>query len=95
MKDLSYFLRLPYTIVLRRDDEGDWVARVEELRGCTAHGSTTEEAIRHIDEEKQAWIEDALESGDEVPEPVQETLPSGRWLQRVTRSLHAKLSAQA
>lgn len=46
----------------------------------------------NLDEAKQAWIEDALESGDVVPEPArEEELPSGKWLQRVPRSLHKKL----
>jgi len=40
----------------------------------------------------RAWIGDCLESGDEVPEPIEEIeLPSGKWLQRVPRSLHLKL----
>jgi predicted RNase H-like HicB family nuclease len=96
MKDLSYYLGLPYTIVLKRDDEGDFVARITELQGCTAHGSTVQEAVDCLEEQKKAWIEDALEVGDPVPEPTsEESLPSGKWLQRVTRSLHAKVAEQA
>lgn len=96
MKDLSYYLGLPYTIVIKRDDEGDFVARISELQGCTAHGSTVQEAVDCLEEQKKAWIEDALEVGDPIPEPTpEESLPSGKWLQRVTRSLHAKVAEQA
>jgi hypothetical protein len=40
----------------------------------------------------EVWIADCIESGDAIPEPAEEIeLPSGKWLQRVPRSLHLKL----
>jgi len=96
MSDLQKYLDLPYTIVLRRDAEGDFVARVEELPGCSAHGKTREDALANLDEAKSLWISDCLESGDPVPVPeVDESLPSGKWLQRVPRGLHRKLQLLA
>lgn len=81
-----------YTAVVRKDDEGDFVAHVEELPGCVAHGSTRAEALERLDEAMKLWVEDALDAGDEIPVPSQEEeLPSGKWLQRSTRSLHQKL----
>ena len=95
-KNLEYFLSLPYGIVLRRDDEGDWVAKIEELPGCIAHGSDRSEALENLEEVQRAWIEDALTAGDAIPEPdATEGLPSGKWLQRVPRSLHKKLAELA
>jgi antitoxin HicB len=95
-KNLDYYRSLPYGITLRKDEEDDWVARVEELPGCTAHGGTQAEALEKLDEVKTAWIEDAIESGDRIPEPkIEEGLPSGKWLQRVPRSLHKGLSEMA
>ncbi len=92
MKDINYYLGLPYTVVLRRDEEGDFVARVDELPGCVAHGKTPHQALKRVEEAKALWITDSVESGDIVPEPdVEETLPSGKWVQRVPRSLHRKL----
>jgi len=96
VKNLDYYRSLPYGITLRKDEEGDWVARVEELPGCTAHGGTQTEALKNLEEVKTAWIEDAIEAGDAVPEPkVDERLPSGKWLQRVPRSLHKSLTKMA
>jgi len=96
MKDTKYYLELPYTVVLRRDEEGDYVARVDELPGCSAHGKTQNEALENLQEAKELWIQDCIESGQPVPEPVVEQgLPSGKWVQRVPRSLHKKLSALA
>jgi antitoxin HicB len=92
-KTVEEYLSLPYTIVLRRDIEDEiFVARIEELPGCSAHGETEVEALSNLRDNMQLWIADAIESGDAVPEPVEEIeLPSGKWLQRVPRSLHLKL----
>jgi antitoxin HicB len=96
MKDVNYYLGLPYTVVLRRDQQGDVVARVEEIPGCAAHGKTAHEALDNLDEVKELWIRDCVERGDPVPEPeVEEPLPSGKWLQRVPKSLHKKLVSVA
>ncbi|WP_058188200.1 type II toxin-antitoxin system HicB family antitoxin [Terracidiphilus gabretensis] len=92
-KTIEEYLALPYTIVLRRDVKDEiFVARVEELPGCSAHGNTEPEALSNLRDSMQLWIEDCIESGDAVPEPFEEIeLPSGKWLQRVPRSLHLKL----
>ena len=83
---------LPYGILLRKDEEGDWVARISELPGCTAHGNTQAEALKNLDEVMEVWLEDALISGAAIPGPhVDQRLPSGKWLQRVPRSLHKAL----
>ena|SRR5579859_6401811 len=87
------YMDLPYTLVIRRDDEGDFVARIDELPGCSAHGKTVDEAAKNVREAQQLWIEDAIEAGHAVPEPEpQEPLPSGKWVQRVPRSLHKRLT---
>lgn len=92
MENINYYLGLPYTEVLRRDEEGDFVAKIDELPGCIAHGKNKHEALERLEEAKALWITDCIESGDPVPEPVvEEGLPSGKWVQRVPRSLHRKL----
>jgi len=96
MKTIEEYLSLPYTRILRRDTDGDVVAHIEELPGCVAHGETDQEALANIDEMQRAWIEEALEANQPVPEPLPvEAKASGRWLQRVPRSLHAKLTTIA
>jgi len=96
MKDLNYYLHLPYTITLRPDSDDGVVARVEELPGCSTDGATVSEAVEKLDDLKRAWIEDAIEAGHSVPEPSpEEELPSGKWVQRVPRSLHRRLSMAA
>jgi antitoxin HicB len=93
VKNLDYYSTLPYGISLRRDEDGDWIARIEELSGCIAHGSSQAEALENIEDVKRVWIEDALEAGEAIPDPRdQAELPSGKWLQRVPRSLHKKVA---
>src|ERR1017187_8753252 len=96
VKDLVYYLSLPYTTVLRRDEEGDVIARIEELPGCISHGKDEAEALNNVAEMKRLWLEDALAAGEDIPEPQEEEpLPSGKWVQRVPRSLHRKLVQKA
>src|ERR1017187_1364277 len=91
-KDLGYYMDLPYATVLRRDEDGDFVATVQELPGCVAHGETEAEALAAVKEMERLWLEECLASGQVVPEPdVEDALPSGKWLQRAPRSLHGRL----
>jgi antitoxin HicB len=86
------YLELPYTIALRMDEDQDWVARIQELEGCIAHGRDQAEALANLREVQEAWINLRLETGKPIPEPdPEEELPSGKWLQRVPRTLHKKL----
>lgn len=94
--DVKYYMDLPYTVVIRKDDEGDYVARIEELVGCIAHGPTQEDALRLLAEVQTAWLEEAISAGQSIPEPsVEERLPSGKWVQRVPRTLHRRLTRMA
>jgi predicted RNase H-like HicB family nuclease len=87
---------LPYTKVLRRDDEGDVVATIAELDGCMAHGEDEAEALRNLNEAQVAWIEAALTAGQNIPQPeVEEELPSGKFVVRLARSVHRRLNALA
>ena len=88
------FAALHHTIVMRQDDEGDFVASIAELDGCVAHGQDATEALAELGSMKRLWIESCLADGKPVPLPAEEddTLPSGKWLQRVPRTLHKKIA---
>jgi len=95
-KDLAYYESLPYTIVMRKDEDGDFVAKIQELPGCTAHAEDEASAIGQLRSMQRLWLEDALRAGDTIPEPEDEAaLPSGKWVQRVPRKLHRNLSRMA
>ena len=46
-----------------------FVAEVPELPGCTAHGSTHEEALANAKQAQSLWLETAEEFGDPIPTP--------------------------
>jgi antitoxin HicB len=95
-KDVAYYQGLPYTVTIRKDDEGDFVARFAELPGCIAHGETESVAIENLRSVQSLWIEEALSAGNPVPEPEADAeMPSGKWIQRVPRRLHKQLASAA
>lgn len=94
-KDLNYYLSLPYTIEMIREDESTWFARVAELPGCITEGDSPAEAIEMIYDAMSGWIEVALEDGQPVPEPRSTEEYSGKFVVRVSKSLHRDLVAAA
>jgi len=86
---------LPYHLLVVRDGEDKgkpWTASVEELPGCTARGTTSDDALHAIETVMANWIAVALEEGREIPEPRSASSHSGRLLLRMPRTLHAELT---
>jgi predicted RNase H-like HicB family nuclease len=96
MQDATHFMSLPYTRVLTTDEDGTVIARIQELPGCTAHGANDAEAIENLRDVQLAWIEEAINNDIPIPQPsVDQDLPSGKWVQRVPKWLHARLVTAA
>jgi predicted RNase H-like HicB family nuclease len=66
MKDLEYYMALPYTKELRRNSDGTFFAKIRELRGCMTEGDTEKEALEMLRDAMAAWIESALDFQGEV-----------------------------
>ena len=59
-----------YHINLFWSSEDDcWIADVPDLKPCSAHGDTPDEAIANIQNAIELWLETAHERGLAVPEP--------------------------
>jgi antitoxin HicB len=89
--------RYPLEIFWSAEDEG-FIAEVPDLPGCSAWGKTEADAARAAQRAIAAWVEAAQAAGRAVPKPraVQPVARfSGRFLVRVPRSLHARLSRKA
>jgi predicted RNase H-like HicB family nuclease len=56
---------------LEQDEDGRWSSWVEALPGCTAWGYTQEEALNALEDAAEMYIEDMIETGDEIPEDVE------------------------
>jgi predicted RNase H-like HicB family nuclease len=94
----SNYMNLPYHIVIQRitDESGSYYfARVQEFDGCMSDGGSYEEAFQNIQEAMEGWIETKLENGFPVPEPANESRYSGKFVLRLPKTLHARLSKEA
>ena len=93
-KTLDFYMHLPYTIEVIRDTGEAYsglFARVVELPGCMTQADTFDELGEMIEDAMRGWIEAALETGQDIPEPRPEEKYSGKFIVRVPRSLHREL----
>ena len=98
MKNINDYSKLPYNFIIQPiNDESVsyFYARVLEFDGCQSTGETFEEAYKNVKDAMLGWIEAKLESGFEVPLPVGYEGFSGKFIVRVPKSLHYKLSVEA
>jgi len=98
MKNLQYYLNLPYSFVVnhRIDEDGEvYYSRVLELDGCHSHGATKQEALENLQEAFEGYLETKLAFGDSIAEPIPVEKYSGKFVLRLPKSLHQKLAEQA
>jgi len=60
-----------YTVKIFPDPEGDedYIAEVEELKGCSAFGDTPEKALKEVEIAMKMWIQSAKKHGKPIPKP--------------------------
>lgn len=51
------------------DDDACWIANVPDLKACSAHGDTPEEALAEVQVAMQGWLAVAHDMGLPIPEP--------------------------
>nr|VFJ64272.1 MAG: antitoxin HicB [Candidatus Kentron sp. DK]VFJ67304.1 MAG: antitoxin HicB [Candidatus Kentron sp. DK] len=78
---------------LAENEGGGWLVSFPDLPGCMSDGQTPEQAMANGKDALAAWLRAAEETGREIPSPGQK--PSGKFVARVPRSLHARLTARA
>ena len=62
MKD--YHINIFYS-----EEDGGYIADIPDIAYCSAFGETPAEALREVEEAKEAWLEVARAEGRTVPEP--------------------------
>jgi predicted RNase H-like HicB family nuclease len=85
---------------LSPEEGGGFLISFPDLPGCMSDGETIEEAIQNGRDAFLAWISARADMGREIPRPAYrapETEPpmSGKFVQRVPKTLHAKLAVLA
>lgn len=98
IKTIEYYKSLPYNFIIQHmnDESGSYYyGRVLELDGCQSNGDTFDEAYASLQEAFEGYIETKLENGVDIPEPVLADNFSGKFVIRLPKSLHCKLSMEA
>lgn len=89
-------LDYPFTIHhLPLEDGGGYLIEFPDLPGCMSDGDTPEEAIENGRDAVACWISAAKASGRKIPKPGELEQQSGKWVQRVPKSIHLRLVEKA
>jgi len=56
-----------FRVELEQDEDGRWSAWIDALPGCAAWGYSQQEAVDALKDATEAYIEDMIEAGDEIP----------------------------
>lgn len=78
---------------LAAQEGGGYLIEFPDLPGCISDGETVDEAVSNGMDAKEAWLQVAKEQDRTIPEPGGQL--SGKWVQRVPRSVHARLVERA
>lgn len=98
MKTVKDYMKLPYNYIIHpvNDESGFYYyARVLEFDGCQSTGETFDEAFENLMEAMEGWIETKLDGGFDIPMPVGYDNFSGKFIVRIPKSLHYRLSIEA
>ncbi len=58
-------------IELEQEDDGRWIAEIDELDGVLVYGATREEAIKKVKTLALRVVADRLENGESLPQQVE------------------------
>ena len=97
-KTVQDYMSLPYNYIIQpiNDESGDYYyGRVLELDGCQSTGDSFEETYLSLREAMEGYIETKIENGFDVPEPIVNNDFSGKFVLRIPKSLHFRLSVEA
>lgn len=87
-------LTYPFEILpLSKDEGGGYAITFPDLAGCRSDGASPEKALENGRLALADWLAVATEFGDAVPAPFASV--SGRFVQRVPKSLHRQLVDEA
>lgn len=89
-------IKYPFTIRQLSDEEGGgFLIEFPDLPGCISDGETIEEAISNGKDAVAVWIEAAKKMKRPIPKPGELESQSGKWVQRVPKSIHLRLVNKA
>jgi predicted RNase H-like HicB family nuclease len=70
MKDISYYLKLNYPVVINLLPDHQYCAEIKQITGLCAYGATMSEALEELEGVKTAAFTLMLEQGKTIPVPT-------------------------
>ena len=92
------YMKLPYTKMIQEmnDESGHYYyGSILELDGCHSTGDTIEELNESLDEAMEGYLAVKIKNKLPIPVPENDEAYSGRFLLRLPRALHKRLSIEA
>ena len=85
---------------LSAEDGGGYLITFPDLPGCMSDGETPEEAIENGKDSFLCWVSAQADMGRPIPKPTcyrpeEVSNMPGKFVQRIPKSLHAKLAERA
>ncbi len=76
-------------------EDGEWIAVVPELPGCSASSDTPAAALTELGTAMELWLESRKEKGWTIPQPIATREIKGKILIRLPKDQHRELLEQA
>lgn len=92
---LADYLSINYPFNVQAELDGGFVIEFPDLPGCMTQVETSDEIYDAAQEIRELWIETAYEQGRSIPVPEEIPEYSGKFLTRISRSLHRDLAVAA
>jgi antitoxin HicB len=80
---------------LKKRDGGGFVVTFPDLPGCMSDGETPEQAISNARDAFRVWMKSLLADGKPLPKPGEGHQEPSKFVLRLPRSLHARLTSRA
>lgn len=84
-----------FTIELFKDEEGEWLARFEELSNVSAFGDSPEKALQELQEAWEVMKESYLSHNNPIPLAPARKEYSGQFNIRIDKRIHRALALEA
>jgi len=84
-----------YTVEIFLDEDGDWLARLEELPNISAFANSPEQAIAELETAWKLTKESYLAHGEAIPIAPARRQYSGQFNVRVDKRVHRALAIEA
>ncbi len=68
-KELEDYMDMHYPAIISGNLDEGYHASLADIPACSATGSTLQKLMKNLDIAKRKWIQNAIATGIEIPEP--------------------------